>query len=33
VPDPKLTVLRGAPRQFQAVRIHLTEPSPPGTDT
>jgi hypothetical protein len=29
VPDPKLTVLRGVPRQFQAVRIHLTEPAPP----
>jgi Actinobacteria/chloroflexi VLRF1 release factor len=26
VPDPKLTVLRGTPRQFQAVRIRLTEP-------
>ena len=32
VPDPKLTVLRGAARQFQAVRIHLTEPSPPATE-
>ncbi len=30
VPDPKLAVLRGAPRQFQAVRIRLTEPSPPA---
>jgi hypothetical protein len=30
VPDPKLTVLRGAPRQFQAVRIRLTEPTPPA---
>jgi hypothetical protein len=30
VPDPKLTVLRGTPRQFQAVRIRLTEPSTPG---
>jgi hypothetical protein len=30
VPDPKLTVLRGTPRQFQAVRIRLTEPSPPA---
>jgi hypothetical protein len=28
VPDPKLTVLRGTPRQFLAVRIRLTEPSP-----
>ena len=27
VPDPKLSVLRGTPRQFQAVRIHLSEPS------
>jgi Actinobacteria/chloroflexi VLRF1 release factor len=29
VPDPKLNVLRGTPRQFQAVRIRLTESSPP----
>jgi hypothetical protein len=29
VPDPKLTVLRGTPRQFQAVRIRVTEPAPP----
>jgi hypothetical protein len=29
VPDPKLSVLRGTPRQFQAVRIRLSEPSPP----
>jgi hypothetical protein len=27
VPDPKLTVLRGTPRQFQAIRIRLTEPA------
>ena len=26
VPDPRLTVLRGAPRLFQAIRIRLTEP-------
>ncbi len=29
VPDPRLTVLRGAPRLFQAIRIRLTEPSSP----
>ncbi len=28
VPDPRLTVLRGAPRLFQAIRIRLTEPPP-----
>jgi hypothetical protein len=26
VPDPRLAVLRGTPRQFRAVRIRLTEP-------
>jgi hypothetical protein len=26
VPDPRLTVLRGAPHQFRAIRIRLTEP-------
>jgi hypothetical protein len=26
VPDPRLAVLRGTPRQFQAIRIRLTEP-------
>jgi Actinobacteria/chloroflexi VLRF1 release factor len=30
VPDPRLTVLRGAPHQFQAIRIRLTEPSAEG---
>jgi Actinobacteria/chloroflexi VLRF1 release factor len=30
VPDPRLTVLRGAPRLFRAVRIRLTEPPPPA---
>jgi len=29
VPDPRLTVLRGAPRLFQAIRIRLTEPPAP----
>jgi Actinobacteria/chloroflexi VLRF1 release factor len=28
VPDPRLAVLRGAPRQFRAIRIRLTEPPP-----
>jgi hypothetical protein len=28
VPDPKLTVLRGTPRQFRAVRIRLTGATP-----
>jgi hypothetical protein len=28
VPDPRLAVLRGTPRLFQAVRIRLTEPQP-----
>lgn len=27
VPDPKLAVLKGTPRQFRAVRIRLTEPA------
>ncbi len=27
VPDPRLVVLRGAPRLFRAVRIRLTEPA------
>ncbi|MGH3301974.1 MAG: acVLRF1 family peptidyl-tRNA hydrolase [Streptosporangiaceae bacterium] len=26
VPDPRLAVLQGAPRQFRAVRVRLTEP-------
>jgi hypothetical protein len=30
VPDPRLTVLRGTPRLFQAIRIRLTEPPPAG---
>jgi hypothetical protein len=30
VPDPRLTVLRGAPRQFRAVRVELTEPAAPA---
>jgi hypothetical protein len=30
VPDPRLTVLRGTPRLFQAIRIRLTEPPPPA---
>jgi hypothetical protein len=29
VPDPRLAVLRSAPRQFRAIRIRLTEPQPP----
>jgi Actinobacteria/chloroflexi VLRF1 release factor len=29
VPDPRLAVLRSAPRQFRAIRIRLTEPEPP----
>jgi len=29
VPDPRLAVLRSAPRQFRAIRIRLTEPVPP----
>jgi hypothetical protein len=28
VPDPRLAVLRGAPRQFRAIRIRLTGPQP-----
>jgi hypothetical protein len=31
VPDPRLTVLRGAPRLFQAIRIRLTEPPGQGS--
>jgi len=27
VPDPRLTVLRGTPRLFRAIRIRLTDPS------
>jgi len=30
VPDPRLAVLRAAPRQFRAIRIRLTEPQPPA---
>ena len=30
VPDPRLAVLRGAPRQFRAIRIRLTGPQPPA---
>jgi hypothetical protein len=30
VPDPRLAVLRGAPRQFRAIRIRLAEPQPPA---
>jgi hypothetical protein len=30
VPDPRLVVLRGAPRLFRAVRIRLTEPPAAG---
>jgi len=30
VPDPRLTVLRGTPRLFQAIRIRLTEPPAPA---
>ena len=30
VPDPRLAVLRTAPRLFEAIRIRLTEPSPAG---
>jgi Actinobacteria/chloroflexi VLRF1 release factor len=30
VPDPRLAVLRTAPRLFQAIRIRLTQPSPAG---
>ncbi len=28
VPDPRLTVLKGTPRLFRAIRITLTEPDP-----
>ena len=27
-PDPRLTVLKGTPRLFRAIRVHLTEPVP-----
>ncbi len=30
VPDPRPAVLRDSPRAFQAIRIRLTEPAPPG---
>jgi len=30
VPDPRLAVLRATPRAFQAIRIRLTEPTPPA---
>lgn len=30
VPDPRLAVLRGAPRQFRAIRIRLTGPQQPA---
>ena len=30
VPDPRLAVLRSAPRQFRAIRIRLTAPQPPA---
>src|SRR6202020_3273439 len=30
VPDPRLAVLKGAPRQFCAIRVRLTEPAGPG---
>jgi Actinobacteria/chloroflexi VLRF1 release factor len=30
VPDPRLTVLRGTPRLFRAIRIRLTEPPSPA---
>jgi hypothetical protein len=30
VPDPRLAVLKSAPRQFRAIRIRLTEPAPPA---
>ena len=30
VPDPRLAVLKGTPRQFCAIRIRLTEPGGPG---
>jgi len=32
VPDPRLTVLRGAPRLFQAIRVRLTEPPSPSQE-
>ena len=30
VPDPRLAVLRDTPRAFQAVRIRVTDPTPPA---
>lgn len=30
VPEPRLAVLRDAPRRFRALRVWLTEPRPPG---
>jgi hypothetical protein len=30
VPDPRLAVLKEAPRAFVAIRIRLTEPEPNG---
>jgi hypothetical protein len=30
VPDPRLAVLKGTPRQFCAIRVRLTEPAGPG---
>ena len=33
VPDPRLSVLRAAPRLFRAIRITLTEPDPDRPDT
>ena len=30
VPDPRLAVLRTAPRLFRAIRIRLTEPAGPA---
>jgi hypothetical protein len=32
VPDPRLAVLRGTPRQFQAIRIRLTDPGAPPAE-
>jgi len=31
VPDPRLTVLRGTPRMFRAIRVRLTEAAPPAS--
>ncbi len=33
VPDPRLTVLQGTPRQFRAIRIWLTEAAADGGET